>query len=135
MKKKLTALILMMIMVFTLAACGSTKNELAEYAGTYKLTEWADGDTSISGDDIATFGLDVMSLTLNEDGTGSMTYGEEDTEEDFDFTWEVGKMTLDGDTQEVAMDGSTVVIDVSYTSEDDDGNETTIPSSMTFTKQ
>ncbi len=133
MKKKLTALFLIMMMIFTLAACGSSGDSLSDYAGTYGLSKWVDGDTAVEGDDIAAYGLDAMELTLNEDGTGHMSYG--DTEEDFDLTWEIGRITVDGETQDVTMDGETIEMDTSYTSTDEDGNETTISSVMTFTKK
>ena len=78
--KKLTALLLAVLMVFTLAACKKT----ASVSGTYKLTA-----ASMDGEDIPLESEDIMYVVLNADGTG--TYGPEN--DVMDITW-----SQEGDT-------------------------------------
>ena len=111
--KKIIALFLAVLMVFTLAAC----NKSASVVGTYGLTA-----ASQNGEEIP-FGEEaVMYIVLNEDGSG--TYGPEGSP--MNITWsqedntvtliaeDIGPddplvMTFDGETLSATTDGLALV--------------------------
>lgn len=92
------ALALALGLAFGLSACGSDKK--AEYVGDWEIVGLVQSGQPTSEDDIAlmkSFGLTVT-LTLNEDGTGSLNlFGTVN-----DITWDVS-----GDSATLEMNGST----------------------------
>lgn len=114
--KKVLSIVLCMVLVLSLAACGGSGSKLpADRVGTYSFYEMTSEGETISKDMLASLGMDEMfSMELKADGTGSMTvYDEagnitwdektikdEGTGENIEYTFEGGKITMtteDGD--------------------------------------
>ena len=74
------------------AACAKSEKK-ASASGVYHLYSMESGEDSYSHDDIVSYGLDTMMLTLYEDGTASLGFGEE-TEQ---FNWKEGKLYSDNE--------------------------------------
>ena len=113
--KKITAALLVVVMVFALAACSGCNGSKGP-EGKYTLS-------SIEADgmklDPAALGMDTSSIYIqfNADGTGELSaMGETES-----FTWEGNKMTSQGETVEFQFSGNTVTVE-------DDGTK------MIFTK-
>ena len=68
------------------AACAKSEKK-ASAAGVYHLYSMESDGDSYSHDDIVSYGLDSMALTLYADGTASLGFGEE-TEQ---FQWKEGE--------------------------------------------
>ena len=113
--KKITAALLVVVMVFALAACsGGNGSKGPEVKYTVSSIE-ADGMKL----DPAALGMDTSSIYIqfNADGTGELSaMGETES-----FTWEGNKMTSQGETVEFQFSGNTVTVE-------DDGTK------MIFTK-
>lgn len=78
------------------AACAKSEKK-ASAAGVYHLYSMESDGDSYSHDDIVSYGLDSMALTLYADGTASLGFGEE-TEQ---FQWKEGM--LYSDDEEIAF--------------------------------
>ena len=72
------------------AACAKSEKK-ASAAGVYHLYSMESDGDSYSHDDIVSYGLDSMALTLYADGTASLGFGEE-TEQ---FQWKEGMLYSD----------------------------------------
>ena len=103
--KKITAALLVVVMVFALAAC-SGGNGSKGPEGKYTLS-------SIEADgmkvDPAAMGMDTSSIYIqfNADGTGELSaMGETES-----FTWEGNKMTSQGETVEFQFSGNTITVE------------------------
>ena len=113
--KKITAALLVVVMVFALAAC-SGGNGSKGPEGKYTLSSIEADGMKI---DPAAMGMDTSSIYIqfNADGTGELSVmGEAKS-----FTWEGNKMTSQGETVEFQFSGNTVTVE-------DDGTK------MIFTK-
>ena len=78
------------------AACAKSEKK-SSAAGVYHLYSMESDGDSYSHDDIVSYGLDSMALTLYADGTASLGFGEE-TEQ---FQWKEGM--LYSDDEEIAL--------------------------------
>lgn len=109
--KKSFSLLLALVLIFSLAACGGKPATLQE-VGTYKLYEiMYDGET-MDNETIALLGVDKLcSLELKEDGTGSIVIDEEaqitwgngkitntEANESYNYSYDNGKLTLEDET-------------------------------------
>lgn len=74
------------------AACAKSEKK-ASASGVYHLYSMESGEDSYSHDDIVSYGLDSMTLTLYPDGTASLGFGEE-TEQ---FNWKEGMLYSEGE--------------------------------------
>lgn len=74
------------------AACAKSEKK-ASASGVYHLYSMESGEDSYSHDDIVSYGLDSMTLTLYADGTASLGFGEE-TEQ---FNWKEGMLYSEGE--------------------------------------
>ena len=97
------------------AACAKSEKK-ASAAGVYHLYSMESGEDSYSHDDIVSYGLDAMALTLYADGTASLGFGEEteqfrwkegmlySDEEEIAFTVENGMLTVSMDTESMVFE-------------------------------
>lgn len=130
MKRKIAILIsFMMVLTFALAACGgggsSDDVSGSKYVGTWKADTASFAGESESFDD-------MIVLTLNDDGTGTMTgLNEEGGEEVSDFTWTLtdGGFKTSGDVKlKFKDDGDGIVaniigVDLHFTRAGEEGEE------------
>ena len=122
--KKLTALLLAVLLVFTLAACKKTENAPVaadSVIGTYVLTA-----ASQDGNDISLDGVAPMYVVLEEDNTG--TYGPEG--DILDITWSQEGNTVTLISEQIGSDNPFVL---TYDGETLSG--TTEGLAMTYTRQ
>ena len=138
MMKRAIAILFVCILSLSLCACGGRAAEspapepsatptpaptpeptpdLTEIAGAYKIREMASGEDGDLTDQIAaleTIG-GTITLELNRDGTGAITFYQEDAEA---FTWDAQQLHVDGadipfvyadDTVAMEMDGDKMV--------------------------
>lgn len=101
--KKTLAIALVILMVASLfVACGE-----ASAAGSYTCTSMTTEGMTL---DPSALGLEVT-LTLNEDGTGAMSFGTESISE---LTWKQNgnsiDLTVDGETETATLDGDTITL-------------------------
>ena len=120
--KKMTALLLAVLMVFTLAACKKNLGGADSVVGTYVLVEAIENGENVSLEGVS------MSIVLNEDNT--VTYGAGDAQSGtlMNITWsqegntvtlvseQIGPddplvMTLDGKTLTATTGGLTMVFE------------------------
>lgn len=73
--KKITAMLTVFFLVFSITACGGKK--VAPEVGKYKAISVEEGGTKIEGETLESLGMDVT-LELKEDGTGTMNFGGEE---------------------------------------------------------
>lgn len=96
MKKssRITALVLALAMLLTLAACGGRKDEpeVIDYPGYYILT-------SMNGEDLSSY--TTMYLVLSDDGTGYVHSADGETS---DITWDFDKITWQGEELRFTVD-------------------------------
>ena len=97
------------------AACAKSEKK-ASAAGVYHLYSMESDGDSYSHDDIVSYGLDSMTLTLYADGTASLGFGEEteqfqwkegmlySDEEEIAFTVENGMLTVSMDTESMVFE-------------------------------
>ena len=130
MKRNIAILIsFMMVLTFALAACGgggsSDDVSGSKYVGTWKADTASFAGESESFDD-------MIVLTLNDDGTGTMTgLNEEGGEEVSDFTWTLtdGGFKTSGDVKlKFKDDGDGIVaniigVDLHFTRAGEEGEE------------
>jgi len=130
MKRKIAILIsFMIVLTFALAACGgggsSDDVSGSKYVGTWKADTASFAGESESFDD-------MIVLTLNDDGTGTMTgLNEEGGEEVSDFTWTLtdGGFKTSGDVKlKFKDDGDGIVaniigVDLHFTRAGEEGEE------------
>ena len=96
--KKAVALLLVLVMVFALCACGAKSND--PVVGTWKLSGLMMGE-----EDYSSFvSMFDMQLTFKADGTGTMVY-DGDT---VPLTWKSGSFTDGTDTFNYTMVGDTI---------------------------
>lgn len=97
------------------AACAKSEKK-ASASGVYHLYSMESGEDSYSHDDIVSYGLDSMTLTLYADGTGSLGFGEE-TEE---LNWKDGRLcsedeelpfTIEDGMLTISMDGESMIFE------------------------
>lgn len=102
---------LLTISMCMLSACNAEKAKESD-AGEYHLYSMESGDDSYTNEDIVSYGLDCMVLTLYEDGTASLGFADDtetfnwkkgvlySEEEELSYTIEDGKLSItqDGDT-------------------------------------
>lgn len=101
--KKSLAIALVIVMIASLfVACGETSA-----AGNYTCTSMSAQGMTL---DPSALGIEVT-LTLNEDGTGAMSYGEQATSE---LTWTQNgnsiDLTVDDETTTATVDGDTITL-------------------------
>ena len=110
--KRIIALILVSIMLFTLVACssngGGTKDKPSP-VGTYTLTGMENEGKATSEEDLKL--LEELGLTVTaefkDDGTGSINmFGEI-----MDFTWDDSNIVMDEATQAYEFDGTTLTME------------------------
>ena len=101
--KKLVALALVIVMVVAMVACGGGGKDPA--VGTWKLT-----GMFMDGQDYSAYlgllGME-MTLTLNEDGTGTM----DAMGESINITWSDGKITNEGESIPFSVDGDKLTME------------------------
>lgn len=97
------------------AACAKSEKK-ASAAGVYHLYSMESDGDSYSHDDIVSYGLDSMALTLYADGTASLGFGEEteqfqwkegmlySDDEEIAFTVENGMLTVSMDTESMVFE-------------------------------
>lgn len=97
------------------AACAKSEKK-ASASGVYHLYSMESGEDSYSHDDIVSYGLDSMTLTLYPDGTASLGFGEEteqfnwkegmlySEDEELSFTVEDGMLTVSMDTESMVFE-------------------------------
>lgn len=97
------------------AACAKSEKK-ASAAGVYHLYSMESDGDSYSHDDIVSYGLDSMALTLYADGTASLGFGEEteqfqwkegmlySDDEEIAFTMENGMLTVSMDTESMVFE-------------------------------
>ena len=97
------------------AACAKSEKK-ASASGVYHLYSMESGEDSYSHDDIVSYGLDSMTLTLYADGTASLGFGEEteqfqwkegmlySDDEEIAFTVEDGMLTVSMDTESMVFE-------------------------------
>ncbi len=96
--KKAAALLLVLVMIFALCACGSQKD--SPMVGTWKLTGLKMGD-----EDYSSFvSMFNMTLEFKANGTGTMLYDDET----FPLTWKDGSFTDGKDTFNYTMVDDTI---------------------------
>lgn len=103
--KKITAALLVVVMVFALAAC-SGGNGSNGPEGKYTVSSLEADGMKI---DPAALGMDTSSIYIqfNADGTGELSaMGENQS-----FTWEGNKMTANGETVEFQLSGNTITVE------------------------
>lgn len=95
--KKFTAWMLVVLLALTLVACGGSKGGNS-IVGTWELDSGVGEEAEQTVALMKAFGM-TMSITFNADGTGSMdsSYGEENTSEPFNYTYENGVLKIDGE--------------------------------------
>lgn len=121
MRTRRTAL-RMIVLSFLLVGCmcifaACAKSEKKDSAsGVYHLYSMESGEDSYSHDDIVSYGLDSMTLTLYPDGTASLGFGEEteqfnwkdgmlySEDEELAFTVEDGMLTVSMDTENMVFE-------------------------------
>ncbi len=121
MRTRRTAL-RMIVLSFLLVGCmcifaACAKSEKKDSAsGVYHLYSMESGEDSYSHDDIVSYGLDSMTLTLYPDGTASLGFGEEteqfnwkegmlySEDEELAFTVEDGMLTVSMDTESMVFE-------------------------------
>ncbi len=103
----------MILLAFLLAffvclctACTAKKEKKENPSGVYQLYSMESGGDSYSNEDIVSYGLDSMTLTLYEDGTGSMGFADDVDE----FTWADGVMTSGGDSLPFTLEDGMLTI-------------------------
>lgn len=114
--KKVVSIVLCLVLVLSLAACGGSGSSKA---GTYALAEMSMGGETFDAATLEAMGMsmDMFSMELKEDGTGSMTFMDESEDFKWDdkaikdstgteipYTYKDGKITLE-------MDGETLVFE------------------------
>ena len=105
--KRAAVLLLAVLMLFAMTACGGSAKADAPEVGKYTLYEVKSGDVTLSGETLKTIGMDTSSLELRADGTASMTLADEKTD---NMTWGSGKLTADGESIEYKYDGGLLTI-------------------------
>ncbi len=97
------------------AACAKSEKK-ASASGVYHLYSMESGEDSYTHDDIVSYGLDAMTLTLYPDGTASLGFGEEteqfnwkegmlySEDEELSFTIEDGMLTVSMDTESMVFE-------------------------------
>ena len=97
------------------AACAKSEKK-ASASGVYHLYSMESGEDSYTHDDIVSYGLDAMTLTLYPDGTASLGFGEEteqfnwkegmlySEDEELSFTREDGMLTVSMDTESMVFE-------------------------------
>lgn len=106
--KKALALILALVMVLSLAACGRSKATYND-AGYYEIFSSTDpsGETMTRADyDAADW---LIFLQLDEDGTGVLDWDDGDTDA---LTWSDGSITAGGETYSYALAGGMLTLEV-----------------------
>ena len=99
--KKIVALVLVLVLVFALCACGGSKGP----SGTYKLT-----GIKIDGKDYSSYinsmGYGDTVITFNSDKTGTMT----GSNTNIKFTWNENSITDKSGTYSYTFSGGKVVL-------------------------
>lgn len=112
--KKRIAILLVVLMMLTLIACGGKCGNSAEASivGTWELVD-GEGDAKETVAMMMSMGM-TMSFTFNADGTGSMTYvfSGDSASESFDYTLENGQIVIDGAGADYTLDGDRLTIEV-----------------------
>ena len=110
--QKLSKLLLMISLLLPLSSCKPQTSEAepkpSPLVGEYKLVELVDAageDSSTLIDHVREQGYEV-SLTLNEDGTGTMVM----FTSTHDLTWTETEVVINGDTMNLAYDQGTLTI-------------------------
>ena len=120
MKKQVLALLMTLVMIFSLAACGGSGGSGGgeSAAGTYNLTKMSSGGEEISMEEMSEIaGMDVgMTLELTEDNKFTMDMGVLGDGEKVSGTWKMDGDSLilsaEGDELSVTYDGKTIVLDM-----------------------
>ncbi len=102
--KKITAMLLVLVMVFALCACGGQKGP----NGTFKLT-----GLEMNGEDYSEYlsmlGYDQYSITFNSNGTGTLDAGGSS----ISFTWDSSNLDDGTDKIPYTFSGNSVSIETS----------------------
>ena len=115
--KKRIAILLVVLMMLTLIACGGKDGNSAEASivGTWELVD-GEGDAKETVAMMMSMGM-TMSFTFNADGTGSMSasFGGDESSENFTYTLEDGKIMMDGSPMNYTLDGDRLSVDINGT--------------------
>lgn len=121
---KLLCMAMVLMMVFSLAACGK-KDSGSSAAGTYNLQEIAAAGVTMNIDDLKESLGDAaadlnLSLILNEDGKFTLDMTAFDPTMSMDGTWEEKdgsiELTVDGETVSATYKDGTITLEESGTS-------------------
>ncbi|MGX8703479.1 MAG: hypothetical protein ACSW75_01435 [Lachnospiraceae bacterium] len=89
------ALLLSVVMLFAMTACGGSGGAQAEEVGKYTLYEMKSGDETITSSMLTTLGMTNAYLEMRADGTATMALFDDEKKE---MKWADGKFTVDGDS-------------------------------------
>lgn len=108
--KRITALALVLVLIFALAACGGKGGAVP---GTYKLTGMMQDGEDLSEQIAAMEALGMeITLVLKEDGTGYLNM----LGEQADLTWDAKSITVEGDAEPYTVDGDSLTLKEGNTS-------------------
>ena len=93
--KRAAALLLSVLMLFAMTACGGSAAANAEEVGKYTIYKVKSEDVTLDSEQLAALGMDTSSLELRADGTATMVIMDEKTDK---MTWGNGKLTADGES-------------------------------------
>jgi redox-regulated HSP33 family molecular chaperone len=101
--KKIIVMMLSVMLVFTLVACGGSENTVV---GTYGIESMTQADTTFTADELAANGVDISDFTLEirDNGEFTMTVLTGTGSQEVNGTWEA-----DGDKITMSADGQPAV--------------------------
>ena len=98
------AVIAIVVVIIVIIANGGSK-----LSGKYNIYSMKEGDREVSAEMLKTFGMDGGYIEFKDGGKGVMNlYGQEQ-----EFTYEGNKITADGETKELKVDGDKVTLEPS----------------------
>ncbi len=106
--KKITALLLVLVMVLALTACGESKEINPDAVGVYTLKSITENEETQDLEEmgVAELMAATFSLVLNEDGTGTMLIDGET----YTIKWNIDHIYLDGDKTDYTLEGDILTI-------------------------
>lgn len=96
------AVVAIVVVIVIIIANGGSK-----LSGKYNVYSMKEGDTEVSADTLKAFGMADGYIEFKDGGKGVMNlYGQEQ-----EFTYEGNKITADGETKEVKVDGDKITLE------------------------
>ena len=96
------AVVAIVVVIVIIIANGGTK-----LSGKYNIYSMKEGDNEITAETLKTFGMDDGYMEFKDGGKGVMKINGEEQE----FTYEGNKVTADGDTKELKVDGDKITLE------------------------